>query len=340
MSPKAGRAPVLALCVAGLLVLLGCGGWLVVSQQQKQQQTQQALKRTQDELEEKSKTLGILEEEREKLASSFETLKGRWAKTEGELQQTKTAAERAQEQLETASNERASLQQRLDDSEKRHRAIQGEVDQMRLKIEEAARQRAAFESQIKQAAGAGLTRAEIEQLSDVVAIRASNAKELEERMEALSHAFEQLAWKHIELQEQTGQSAPPGPSPLMAEPGFTPASASAPISKEQEKQQMREAEALSKRYRHLGEFCMAAYQYPRAAEALEKSLSYKDDPQVHATLAFLYGRLLLDPEKAALHAAFAPDGAVTAENVLSKTTQASGMPRRDRDLVWRWLANK
>ena len=159
-------------------------------------------------------------------------------------------------------------------------------------------------------------------------------------MESLSHAFEQLAWKHIELQESTGQSAPAGPSPLMAEPQATSANGVSSLSKEQEKEAKRQAQQLATRYRHLGEFCLAAYQYPRAADAFEKSLSYKDDPDVHASLAFIYGRLLLDPDKAALHTAFASEGKINAEHAFEPVNKSSGMPRRTRDLVWRWLANK
>ncbi len=337
---RQGRMPVMVLGCAGLLILLGLGSWLIISQQQQQKQTRQALKRTQAELEQKAQTLAMLEEERQKLSSDYDVLKGRWAKADDELRQVKTTAERTQEQLATASNERIALEQRLTDTERRHAALQGEIAQVRQKMEEETRQYAALEAQVARAVDAGLTRAELEQLSDVVARRESNTEELQERMEALSHAFEQLAWKHIELQEETGQSASPGPSPLMAEPGFIPAEGDSAISKEQQRQEKREAGRLAKRYRHLGEFCMAAYQYPRAADAFEKSLSYKDDPQVHATLAFLYGRLWLDPEKAALHAAFAPDGKVNAENAFAEANRSSGMPRRSRDVVWRWLANK
>lgn len=334
------RMPMIVLGTLGLLLLLGSGTWLVLSLQKQNNQTRQALLQTKAELDEKAQSLAMVEDERQKLSSEYDALKGRWAKTDEELRQATVASQRVQEQLMTASRERMALQQRIDDNEKRQAALQSEMAQLQTKMSAEASQRFALEAQVKEAAASGLTRAELEQLAAVSAKQASQSKELEERMESLSHAFEQLAWKHIELQEATGQAAPAGPSPLAEEPGLAPMDNTSPLAGEQQQQSKRQAKELARRYRHLGEFCLAAYQYPQAADAYEKSLSYKDDPKVHASLVFIYSRLMIDPEKAALHAAFASEDRANAEHAFKKANTLSGMPRKTHRVVWDWLTNK
>ena len=322
---------VIAVCA---VAILGAGGWWVA---RLHRQTVQRLRQTQTALEEKAASLALLEDERQRLSADYETLKTRWTKTNEELTQLSAASTQTKNELASVTNERATLQQRLAATERQHAALQTQVAQLHRQMEEESRRRASLEAQLTAAAASGLTRAEVEQLSDLTALQDRQASALGERMEALSHAFEQLAWKHIELQEAAGQSAPPGPAPSLAESTDTSAVDGAPISRPEAKQRQRQAEELAKRYQHIGEFCLAAYQYPRAADAFERSLTYKDNPKVHATLAFLYGRLWPNPEKAAWHADRAPSDAMTAQDVLDPTTTAQGFPRKTRKLVWRWL---
>lgn len=316
-----GKASTLLVLCGALFLMAGIGGSLWVAMLHRQ--TVERLQQARTALEAKSQTVAGLEEERQRLSTDYETLKTRWTKTDDELKQVSAASTQTKTELASVTNERS--------------ALQAQVEQLHRQMEEASRRRASWEAHMTAAAASGLTRAELEQLSDLTVLQDRRADELQQRMEALSHAFEQLAWKHIELQEATGQGAPPGPSPSLAESAEASAADGAPISRREAKQHQRQAEELAKRYRHIGEFCLAAYQYPRAADAFERSLTYKDDPKVHATLAFLYGRLLPNPEKAAWHADRAPSGAITAQAVLDPTTQAEGFPRKTHKLVWRWL---
>ena len=334
-SKRAGAisVPVVLGAVLAVAVLAGGGWWVAMLHRQ----TVQHLRQTQAALEEKAKSFVLLEEERQRLSTDYETLKTRWTKTDEELTQLSAASTQTKTELAGVANERTTLQQRLTETERQHATLQTQVEQLHRQMEEESRRRASLEAQMTTAEASGLTRAELEQISDMLIEQDQQVNELDERMGALSHAFEQLAWKHIELQEATGQGVRPGPAPSLAESAEASAAEGAPISRREAKQRQRQAEELAKRYQHIGEFCLAAYQYPRAADAFERSLTYKDDPKVHATLAFLYGRLWPNPEKASWHADRAPEGAITAQAVLDPTTKAEGFPRKTHKLVWRWL---
>ena len=110
-----------------------------------------------------------------------------------------------------------------------------------------------------------------------------------------------------------------------------PASAPAPPTRTEQNQ-------LAARSRRLGDAYLASYQYPKAAEAFERALTLREDPTLHAKLAFIYGRMLHDAEKAQLHAALASstgqDPTVTA---LGSVAQAQGLPRKGWQLLWNWL---
>jgi len=95
---------------------------------------------------------------------------------------------------------------------------------------------------------------------------------------------------------------------------------------------------LAERSRRLGDAYLAAYQYPQAVEAFEHALTFEENPTVHAKLAFIYSRILHNPDKAQPHVALAAsnrqDPTVTA---LGSMANAEGLPRRGWRLLWAWL---
>ena len=92
----------------------------------------------------------------------------------------------------------------------------------------------------------------------------------------------------------------------------------------------------AQRYRRLGDAYLATYQYPNAADAYEQALTFRDDPDTHARLAFLYSRLLHNPEKAQRHTAAAVARDPTS-TTLGATAGAQGLPRKGWRLLWAWL---
>lgn len=323
-SQKQGfAAPPVAVTVAVVgLLLLGGFAWWITRLEQQRRYTKKILEQTEAALDAKNKAFDGLEEQRQQLGNDYDTLKTRWNKTEDELSQARVSAERTQTELAATSQQRLELQARLNETEQRDSGFRADIQRLKQQMQEHAQRSAVLEQQL-QSQAAGLTRAELEQVAEKLVGQQHETVALDERMQALSHAFEELAWKHIELQELTGQGAPAG------DIADTWAAAPSPQAK-------KEAAMLAARFRRMGEFCMASYQYPQAAEAFERSLAYKDDPAVHTALAFLYGRLWPNPDKAGKHAAFASPG-YAAKQVLDPTTKAQGLPRKTRHLVWDWL---
>ncbi len=331
--------PIPMLIGVALLAAAAAVGWGFVSLRERHRQTVARLQETQATLEDKKKTLTLVEEERQKLAGDYEALKTRSAQTDDELKQLQAVSTQTKAELAAVSTERSDLRRRLKDAEGQQTTLQSQLTQLRRQKEEEERRRMAAEAQLNAAIAEGLTKEQVEQLSQTVEKERREASELHARLEALSRAFEQLVLKHIDLQEATGQSAKPGAAPIVeAPPGEVFAQKTPPSGRSGKPQRQHEAEQLAARYRHLGQWCMAAYQYPRAAQAFERSLTYQDSREIHATLAFLYSRLLPDEEKAAYHAALAPQG-VSAQAAMDPTTQTHGLPRKDRSLLWHWLTD-
>ncbi len=80
-------------------------------------------------------------------------------------------------------------------------------------------------------------------------------------------------------------------------------------------------------------------QYPyhaKAANVLEQSLTFQDDPDVHSKLAFLYSQLLHNRRKAEQHLALASPSD-PAISTLGGAASAYGLARSDWQLFWQWL---
>ena len=164
-----------------------------------------------------------------------------------------------------------------------------------------------LEQQLQETASAALSPAEVQQLTQAVARAQAEASRRREQLAMLSRAYEQ---------------AVQAPSPKAAK-GPQPPSSS-------------EAQRSASRYRRLGDSYLAAYQYPKAAGAYEQALRFKDDPDTHTKLAFLYSRLLHNPAQAQRHLAQAATRDPTS-TTLRVTPGAQGLPRKSWQLLWSWL---
>ena len=98
----------------------------------------------------------------------------------------------------------------------------------------------------------------------------------------------------------------------------------------------QEDQRLADFYRQLGYTYADVGQYPKAAQAFERSLDFRDDPSTHRTLVLLYDRALAQP-------ALAKDHVIKAGHAIDLTTvpaQPSGLPRKTWPLLFEWLAKQ
>lgn len=316
-----------------LLAALGAAGWRAWQLQQRQQQLDARLAATQAHLTEKEQSFTMIEQERQKLSEAYDTLRERWSTSDEELQKLKQATGRMTLELTGVTQERADLAQRFEVAQSQTKAIKEQIEVLERQFLEVEASKATLEVQLKDVAAASLSPAEVEQLGLALARQQEEEQRLKEQLADLSRAYEAVA------QQGPGQAAAPPvpavrPAPAAKAP---PASAADAIAEADVAQELDERQRLADRYRELGTTYLASHRYPEAVQAFEESLRYLDDPTVHTRLAFIYGRLLSNPEKSAYHLAQSPHGVDPATSTLRSASEGSGVPRSHRKLFWDWL---
>ena len=340
------------LLVAVLVLIVGAGSWQWIQILHTQQrQASQRLVEAQGALAEREQALTVLEEERRKLSDSYDALKERWTKAEQQLQNVTQESSKMTTEMAALSQERADLKRTLErttgqvtETQRQSHELQQRVATLQQEIDEEATQKQALETAFREATQHLLTRAELEQVAQAFAQQRGKEKQLSQRTEELTGAYEQL----VADQDRPALLAPPTPPP--------PVGVIMPLRAQEPRPQrpIRLSEAvttagelphterrlndqeLARLYRTRGEAHLATHQYPKAAAAFEQSLVLEDDPSVHVKLAFIYSRFLHDAEKAQRHTLKTPsaDPSVTA---LGGFARANGLPRKSRKLVWQWL---
>jgi tetratricopeptide (TPR) repeat protein len=281
--------------------MLGAGGWYLWKLRRHAQATAHRLQETQQSLKHTQETLALTEEERSELLLAYDELKGRLAKADEELTQLKHTSTQTTVQLSTLTSDRNTLMKQLDEAEQQTGHLDEQIKTLEAEYAAVEAEKISLEQQLQEAASASLSPAEVQQLTQAAARSQGEAARLREQMVALSRAYEQIV--------QAPKPQPPAPS---------------------------DVHRSALRYRQLGDAYLAAYQYPKAAEAYEQALTVKDDPDTHTRLAFLYSRLLHDPRKAQRHTAAASDRDPTS-TTLGVTAGAQGLPRKNWRLIWHWL---
>lgn len=317
------RRVVLVLGVIALLLASAGGGWWGWSLWTLQRQTAQQLGHTEAALTERQRLLALAEEEHRNLSRAYEELKDRWMTTDREREALSQSSAQLTKDLSALTSERSDLQQQLEETRRQRSRLEEQVQIVQRDLAEASSEKATLERHVQDAASRPtLTMAEFEQLSLALAQRAEREQQLRERLLKLSRAYEQLA------------QASPSPQRQSAK-GSSPASPSA--NDALHRLQQAEARRNAAVQRKLGEAYFAIRQYDKASAALEESLRWRDDPAVHAKLAFLYTRMLSDRERAARHAAAAKSRSGGLTSFGSSYADAQGLPRSSRRLTWRWL---
>lgn len=332
------------LMIAGLAVLLGAAAtlamWKIRQLTEQQRRTTQELQQTASSLQAVQQAKAELQQVYEQLTQDYDTLKSRWTQSEQERKRLAEDLQQLNSDLATRVKERddvsrqvTSLTQALDDAKaKVHRAQEelAGVKRAQLAFQEkevSAREReGALRAQLDQVADHFLTLSEAKQLAAAFAKERAEKLQLRDRLVALSRVLEPHA-QEPPYETRSGLAPSGGQPPAFAQRP-SPRLPIGPGTKE-----------LAALYRELGVLYLATHQYPKAAEALEESLAIEDMKAVHAKLAFIYERLLANPDQATYHARMAhplrPGGVV-----LGAKAEAYGLPRNDRRLVWQWLTGK
>jgi len=304
-----GRVPLLTVVLLLFTLAIGAGSWWVLRLRQQQRGTLKRLQEANAQLEAKRTALSALETQHHQLSDEYNTLKARWNRTDQELQQLAHASAQMKTELTALSGERSGLQQQVEAAVQRSKegaierqALQQQLAALRRELQEIEANREAVAAQLDELVSRSPTPAELAQLSETFTRQRQEVAQLTERVGALSRAAEEAE---------------------MPRPSHPPTSA-------------EDARQQALRYRQFGERYLATYQYPKAAKAFERSLTYRDDPLVHAKLAFLYSRLVPNQQKWAYHAAHAPPG-YPAQLALDGTAGTQGLPRSSRRLFWDWL---
>jgi len=316
----------------GLVMLpaIGLGGWAVWKLKREQERTAEQLRKTQTALSESQQSLTHIEEERQKLSEAYDDLKTHWSQSETELSQLKQTAAQMNTELATLTTDRSELQRQIDESKTQTVRLRTSIESLEREYAVVEAEKTALEGQLNEARNTGLTLAEAEQLQAALARERAQEAHLHEQIVELSRAYEQMAqvWRQdqqeprrksrgITARDAHGSEASSHPPP-------------APSAAENNR--------LAQRYRSLGDAYLAAYQYPKAADAFERALTLREDATLHAKLAFIYGRMLHDADKARLHTALASSaGADPTVTALGAVAQAQGLPRKSWRLLWAWL---
>jgi chromosome segregation ATPase len=316
----------------GLLTMsaVAAGGWLLWTQHEQQQRTLQHLQHTQAALQEKEEVLTTLQEEQQRLSEAYDTLKTRWTQSD---QQVKTLSDTAilrAKEAEELTRARSSVEQQLQEHKASQAQLQQQLETLRRDVTAKAAESAVLNQRVKELDRRALSEAELQDLAGMLEEGQKRQAFLQERILELSNAYEVLVRQQQALpgpaatkhKKRQAKAAVPAPA-LVAQP----AAPSAPATHQ------RKAADLQ---RQLGDIYVAAYQFDKAAEAFEQSLTLYDDPNVHAQLAFLYNRFLHNQDLANRHVALAI-GVDSSTRALNPMAQQHGLPRRDERLVWEWL---
>lgn len=302
-----------------LLCVVALGGWVVWAQRQQHLQATQQLQRTQSALTEKDTLLTTLQDEQQRLAEAYDTLKARWAQGEAQVKQlTDTAAQRAKE-TEALSRTRSSLEQQLQETRAAQAQLQQQLQGLQRDVTAKAAETTSLTQHLKDLDRRAMTEAELEQLAALLEEGQQQQAFLKERILEISNAYEVLARRELPAPATPAKSAKAAKPP-------------APNARVSSVQQRKAADLQ----RQLGDIYVAAYQFDKAAQAFEQSLALHDDPNVHAQLAFIYNRFLHNEERANRHVALAL-GVEPATRALDPMAHQQGLPRRDERLVWKWL---
>ena len=294
------------LGIAGLmavLLLVAAGGWYLWTLRRQTRATSQRLQETQQSLRDTQTTLAATEDERRELLAAYDELKGRLTTADGELTQLRNASAKMTSELTALASDRTALTKQLDDVTEQTRHLQDAMTAIDVEYATVEAEKVSLQQQLQKAASDALAPEEVQQLTQTVGRVQGEADRLREQMVVLSRAYEQLAQ---------------APSPSAGKPATDDG-------------------RLAQRYRRLGDVYLATYQYPRAAQAYERALTLKEAPDMHTRLAFLYSRLLHNPEKAQRHAAAAAAYQDPASTTLNATPGAQGLPRKSWQLLWSWL---
>lgn len=308
------------LCV---LALLGIGGWWSYDLYGRNRQTVKQLQQAQASLQDKQSTLALVEEERKKLSDEYEILKTRWKETDAQLQQVTQESAQVKGEVASLSSEKAGLQQQVQEAAAQQRSLEGRMDQLRKDLAAQEANRAVVELQFKQAMQRSLNGSEIEQVSESFAQQRIETERLRQLLGECADQYEALLDRSDRLEKRLAEN---------------PQEQKARHAQEliEAKTRALETAHLAVLYQQLGDSSMANAQYVQAARAFEKSLSYQDSAIVHGKLAFIYDRLLIDHDKAAIHARSAPSG-YNIKEALAATAKEAGLPRSSWKLVWQWL---
>lgn len=300
--------------IVGVLVVAigGAGGWFAWRHQQ---QTLQQLRATQLTLTTRDATLKTLEDEHQRLSESYETLKERWATTDTQAQQLSHTSAEQTKQLATLTTDRAKAQQQLEETKKEKQQLLRQMHTLDQQAADAAAKQSVLKAQLNDLAVHSLTPAEAEQLAQSYAESVEQRRQLAERLTTVSRTVEQLTQSQEQLEAQVLKRNSTSQTKLPTYPN---------------------ARQLATLYNELGNSYLATYQYARAADALERSLTFQDDPETHNRLAFLYSRLLHNRQKAEQHLAKA-SSSDPATGTLGGAASAYGLPRSDWQMLWQWL---
>lgn len=306
------RLPIGWIVSALVLSAGGGGGWLLWRHQQ---HTLQQLRATQLTLTTRDATLKTLEDEHQRLSESYDTLKDRWTAADAQAQQLSRASAEQTKQLATLTTDRAKTQQQLEETKKDKQQLLRQLNALEQHAADAGAKHSALKSQLDDLAVHSLTPAEAEQLAQSHVRSVEERHRLADRLATLSRTVEQLVQSQEQLEAQVMKRK--GPSQ-----GRAPTYPS--------------AQRLAGLYQDLGKSYLATYQYAKAADALERSLTFQDDLDTHNRLAFLYSRLLHNRQKAEQHLAKA-SSTDHSTSTLGGAASAYGLPRNEWQLLWQWL---
>lgn len=311
--------------VAGVAVL-AAGGWGVWLLRGQLQQTAAQLSATQRSLADTQHTLQQLETAHQELTASHDSVTRQWETTTSQLHEVNARYTQATQQLTSLDHQNEELTTQLEAA--RQQAATLEEEMQRLANEHAALKDDTTElttrvTQLQHQAT--ISPDELRQLQAHIAQQEAHAQSIEERLLSLSLAHDRL------LEEQAARA-----------PSFAEANAAAQAQpREGDKAAIsrgkQDAKRLAAIYRELAESYLALRHYPKAARTFERSLTFEDEPDVHARLSLIYSRFLHDAVHAKRHADLSldPRHAVAASAI--SPADAYSLPREDGPLVWEWL---
>lgn len=282
---------------------LGAGGWYLWQLRRQGEATARHLQEAQRSLQETQDTLTATEQERRELLLAYDELKGRLTKADDGLAQLRNASAKMTSELIALISDRTALTNQLDDVTEHTDRLQDAMTAIEAEYAAVEAEKVSLQQQLRGVSSHALTPEETRQLTQTVTRVQGEADRLREQMAVLSRAYEQLA------QAPASSTQKPAADDVRS----------------------------AKRYRRLGDLYLATYQYPKAAQAYEHALTLKEAPDMHTRLAFLYSRLLHNPEKAQRHAAASAAYQDPASTSLGVTPGAQGLPRKGWRLLWSWL---